>query len=58
MISRISKAHLEDINSVCFADSLNPNIFYSGGDDCIIKVWDKRSLANSKSAVGKFVGHY
>ena len=36
----VLKAHNEDINTVCFADSFNPNLFYSGSDDCFIKLWD------------------
>ena len=55
--NRIEKAHNNDINSICYANSYNSNIILSAGDDCLVKVWDKRSLINNKSVVGKFVGH-
>lgn len=50
-------AHCDDINSVCFVNNCNSNIFYTGSDDCTIKVWDRRILANKKSVIGSFVGH-
>eukprot|EP00347_Sterkiella_histriomuscorum_P016356 403353501 len=56
-LKTIEKAHTEDINSVCFSHHMNPNIFYSGSDDCVIKVWDQRILNDNKSVVGKFIGH-
>eukprot|EP00898_Chlorokybus_atmophyticus_P005696 jgi/Chlat1/6127/Chrsp409S05660 len=49
-------AHRDDINSVCFADS-NPNIVYSGSDDCLIKVWDRRLLRSGTSPQGVLIGH-
>lgn len=55
--TRIESAHTDDINSICYANTYNSNIILSAGDDCIIKVWDKRTLQNKKSVVGKFVGH-
>ncbi|TAQ85491.1 hypothetical protein B7494_g6187 [Chlorociboria aeruginascens] len=48
--------HDEDVNAVCFADSSSPHILYSGSDDTTIKVWDTRSLGDSREA-GAFVGH-
>lgn len=42
---------------MCFVNNCNSNIFYTGGDDCSIKVWDRRNLVNNKSVIGKFVGH-
>ncbi|CDW77642.1 wd repeat protein [Stylonychia lemnae] len=56
-IKKVEKAHQEDINSVCFSHHYNPNIFYSASDDCVLKVWDQRTLQDGKSCVGKFVGH-
>jgi len=51
-------AHKQDINSVCYADGSSPNLFYSGSDDGLCKVWDRRQLSNSaNSAVGVLVGH-
>mmetsp|Transcript_7007 Transcript_7007/g.20478 ORF Transcript_7007/g.20478 Transcript_7007/m.20478 type:complete len:321 (+) Transcript_7007:307-1269(+) len=39
----ISKAHAhkDDVNTVCFADD-NDQVYLSGSDDCMIKVWDRR----------------
>ncbi|KAJ8938518.1 hypothetical protein NQ314_011461 [Rhamnusium bicolor] len=36
-------AHEYDVNSVVFADD-SSHIIYSGGDDGLIKVWDRRTL--------------
>jgi len=49
-------SHDEDVNAVCFADSSSPHILYSGSDDTTLKVWDTRSLGDSRAA-GAFVGH-
>lgn len=53
----VEKAHHDDINSVCYANNYNSNILLSAGDDCVVKVWDKRALINKQSVIGKFVGH-
>lgn len=49
-------AHNDDVNAVCFGDSNSPHILYSGSDDTLIKVWDRRSMGDSREA-GVFVGH-
>nr|CAH7741944.1 unnamed protein product [Callosobruchus chinensis] len=50
-------AHAYDVNSVCFADD-SSHIIYSGGDDGLVKVWDRRSLVeNSPKPVGVLAGH-
>ncbi|KAK0723958.1 WD40-repeat-containing domain protein [Apiosordaria backusii] len=49
-------AHLDDVNAVCFADRMSPHILYSGSDDCVIKVWDTRSIGDTRPAAA-FVGH-
>lgn len=50
------EAHLYDVNTVAFADETG-NILYSGGDDSICKIWDRRcSISNSKAA-GNLSGH-
>lgn len=49
-------AHNDDVNAVCFGDASCPHILYSGSDDCLLKVWDRRSMGDSRE-VGVFVGH-
>eukprot|EP00002_Diphylleia_rotans_P008059 TRINITY_DN1776_c0_g1_i2.p1 TRINITY_DN1776_c0_g1~~TRINITY_DN1776_c0_g1_i2.p1 ORF type:complete len:506 (-),score=102.65 TRINITY_DN1776_c0_g1_i2:228-1745(-) len=48
-------AHRDDVNSVCFS-SYSANMFFSGSDDCVCKVWDRRSLQSDKPQ-GHLVGH-
>ncbi|KAL8972209.1 MAG: hypothetical protein Q9183_000667 [Haloplaca sp. 2 TL-2023] len=48
--------HTEDVNAVCFGDNSSPHILYSGSDDTLIKVWDRRSMGDSREA-GVFMGH-
>ncbi|KAL1456348.1 hypothetical protein WDU94_001085 [Cyamophila willieti] len=51
------KGHGDDVNSVCFADE-SSNILYSGGDDGLCKVWDRRTLNESSAKpVGVLAGH-
>ncbi|WFD42351.1 hypothetical protein MPSI1_000993 [Malassezia psittaci] len=49
-------AHDDDVNSVTFADSASSNVFVSGSDDAMLKVWDRRSLVRGKPA-GCLPGH-
>uniref|UniRef100_A0A1B6EKW7 Uncharacterized protein n=1 Tax=Cuerna arida TaxID=1464854 RepID=A0A1B6EKW7_9HEMI len=49
--------HGEDVNTVAFADSTS-QILYSGGDDGLCKVWDRRTLnETSPKPVGVLAGH-
>lgn len=48
--------HDDDVNAVCYGDQSSPHILYSGSDDTTIKVWDRRSLGDSREA-GVFLGH-
>ena len=49
-------AHEYDVTAVCFGDTSSPHILYSGSDDTTIKVWDRRSMGDSREA-GVFMGH-
>lgn len=50
------EGHSNDVNAVCFGDTSSPHILYSGSDDTLIKVWDRRSMGDSREA-GVFMGH-
>lgn len=51
------QAHEYDVNSVVFADN-SSHIIYSGGDDGLLKVWDRRTLnEESPTPVGTLAGH-
>lgn len=50
------RGHNDDVNAVCFGDATSPHILYSGSDDTTLKVWDRRSMNDSREA-GAFVGH-
>ncbi|KAK9457847.1 WD40-repeat-containing domain protein [Dipodascopsis uninucleata] len=49
------EGHTDDVNAVCFGDE-SGNILYSGSDDQLIKVWDRRSMRSQQEA-GVLVGH-
>jgi WD40 repeat protein len=36
---RIGRAHSDDVNSVCWADTASGNVLISGSDDGFVKVW-------------------
>jgi WD repeat-containing protein 23 len=48
--------HSDDVNAVCYGDQSSPHILYSGSDDTVIKVWDRRSMGDNREA-GVFIGH-
>ncbi|PHH77125.1 hypothetical protein CDD82_3655 [Ophiocordyceps australis] len=50
------RGHDDHVNAVCFADKSSPHILFSGSDDAVIKVWDRRSMGSGHEA-GAFVGH-
>ena len=56
MAAKVNHTHTDEINSVCFANRMHSNIIFSGSDDGIVKVWDKRAL-NSNRPAGLFIGH-
>ncbi|KAI8566135.1 hypothetical protein RHMOL_Rhmol02G0016000 [Rhododendron molle] len=49
-------AHKSDVNSVCFADE-SGNVIYSGSDDNLCKVWDRRCFVTKGQAAGVLTGH-
>jgi WD repeat-containing protein 23 len=49
------EGHEDDVNAVCFGDKSSPHILYSGSDDTTLKMWDRRSMGDSREA-GAFVG--
>lgn len=52
--SRISEAHDDEINSVCFANREHSQLIFTGSDDSLVKVWDRRALVKE---AGCFIGH-
>nr|XP_022344745.1 DDB1- and CUL4-associated factor 11-like isoform X1 [Crassostrea virginica]XP_022344746.1 DDB1- and CUL4-associated factor 11-like isoform X1 [Crassostrea virginica] len=51
-------AHDDDVNAVAFADN-SSQILFSGGDDGLVKIWDRRTLKESSpEPVGTFGGHF
>ncbi|KAG6380983.1 WD40-repeat-containing domain protein [Boletus reticuloceps] len=51
------KAHSDDVNSCCWADTASGNVLISASDDMFLKVWDRRSLGGSRKPSGVLVGH-
>ncbi|CEG38776.1 WD40 repeat-containing protein [Plasmopara halstedii] len=51
--------HHDDVNAVAFVDGpLHTNLFVSGSDDSVIKLWDRRVLSESNpKPQGVFPGH-
>jgi len=50
-------AHQDDVNAVAFADD-SSNILFSGADDGLLKVWDRRTLSEENPhPVGVLAGH-
>jgi len=53
------RAHVNDVNTVAFADKAS-NVFFSGSDDTLIKVWDRRLFGTGSpngGCVGVLPGH-
>ncbi|XP_074644876.1 DDB1- and CUL4-associated factor 11-like [Tubulanus polymorphus] len=51
------ECHDDDVNAVAFADETS-NILFSGGDDGLLKVWDRRTLSEDHpTPVGTLAGH-
>ena len=56
MVTKVSGCHTNEINSVMFANRQHSNIIFSGSDDTLVKVWDRRALSSNRP-VGVFIGH-
>ncbi|XP_025048596.1 LOW QUALITY PROTEIN: DDB1- and CUL4-associated factor 11 [Alligator sinensis] len=51
------ESHEDDVNAVAFADA-SSHILFSGGDDAICKVWDRRTMReDDPKPVGMLAGH-
>lgn len=53
------EGHDDDVNAIAFVDgALHTNVFVSGSDDQLIKLWDRRVLSESNpKPQGVFPGH-
>ncbi|XP_034027143.1 DDB1- and CUL4-associated factor 11 [Thalassophryne amazonica] len=50
-------AHEDDVNAVAFADG-SSQLLFSGSDDALCKVWDRRTLREDRpQPVGQLAGH-
>lgn len=49
-------AHTSDVNTVCFADQ-SGHLIYSGSDDALCKVWDRRCFIARGKPSGVLMGH-
>ncbi|KAK8718059.1 hypothetical protein V6N13_045305 [Hibiscus sabdariffa] len=49
-------AHTDDVNTVTFADE-SGNLIYSGSDDNLCKVWDRRCFIAKDKPAGILMGH-
>jgi DDB1- and CUL4-associated factor 11 len=55
--NKVVGAHDDDINSVCWANRDHSNIIFTGSDDAMVKIWDRRALSLNNRPVGVFIGH-
>ncbi|KAM1805514.1 hypothetical protein ACFX12_031260 [Malus domestica] len=56
MLSLRIPAHESDVNTVCFADE-GGHLIYSGSDDTLCKVWDRRCFNATRKPAGVLTGH-
>lgn len=50
------EAHTSQVRVVCYGYERSPHIIYSGSDDTVVKVWDRRAMSDERP-VGVFTGH-
>eukprot|EP00897_Mesotaenium_endlicherianum_P005429 jgi/Mesen1/4914/ME000246S04139 len=50
------RAHADDVNAVAFADETS-HLIFSGSDDNLCKVWDRRDLQRKSKPSGVLAGH-
>eukprot|EP00850_Spirogloea_muscicola_P024283 SM000569S18626 [mRNA] locus=s569:21:2582:- [translate_table: standard] len=50
------EAHKDEVNAVAFADE-SSHLIFSGSDDSLCKVWDRRALGARSKPAGVLVGH-
>lgn len=56
-MSSLNTIHTEDVNTVTWDNKNLSNIIYSGSDDCMIYIWDRRTLGQEIKPVGVLIGH-
>eukprot|EP00826_Nyctotherus_ovalis_P053919 TRINITY_DN7038_c0_g1_i1.p1 TRINITY_DN7038_c0_g1~~TRINITY_DN7038_c0_g1_i1.p1 ORF type:complete len:321 (-),score=42.67 TRINITY_DN7038_c0_g1_i1:116-1078(-) len=56
-MSAFCTVHTNDVNTVAWDSKGSSSIIYSGGDDCMIFVWDRRTVGQSQKPVGVLIGH-
>lgn len=57
-VNRI-QGHQDDVNAVAFASTECSDVVYTGSDDSMVQVWDRRTLGRSRATpVGVLPGHY
>ncbi|KAL4555521.1 hypothetical protein LXL04_038143 [Taraxacum kok-saghyz] len=55
-LSLLIQAHTSDVNNVCFVDEAS-HLIYSGSDDNVCKVWDRRCFRSKGKPAGILMGH-
>jgi hypothetical protein len=48
-----------DLNAVSFGGENYPEVLFTGGDDCVAKIWDRRLLGDkyNNKPIGVLIGH-
>ncbi len=56
-VLNFAKSHKDDVNTVCWDNKKTSHILYTGSDDCMILVWDRRILGEKQKPAGVLLGH-